>query len=185
MGSRIVIVGMMGVGKTTVGRQLAVLVKCSFDDLDDKVSDQDQGHRTVADIIRQDGEISFRSDEMTAFRSWLESKEHQGGILSAGGGLVTQTEARMLLANSNILVIWLTASIPILIQRLGETPESKRPLLDGRSSYEDRLEELMSIRCHLYESVADVVVETGNLSPDTIVQKIWEQISKDHEPCLV
>ena len=185
MASRIVIVGMMGVGKTTVGRQLAVRAQCSFDDLDDKVSDQDQGHRTVAEIIRQDGEISFRSDEMTAFRSWLKSKKHQGGILAAGGGLVTQAEARMLLENSDILVIWLTASVPILIQRLGETPESRRPLLDGGPSYKARLEELISIRCHLYESVADVVVETNNLSPDAIVQRIWEQILKDHEPCLV
>tara|TARA_B100000029_G_scaffold445292_1_gene465606 strand:+ start:1142 stop:1675 length:534 start_codon:yes stop_codon:yes gene_type:complete len=176
---------MMGVGKTTVGAQLAQIMERGFSDLDALVCELDSTGRTIGDIIREDGEQTFREMELHAFQSWMENAHYETGVLATGGGLVTQSGARALLQQPDVLVIWLTATVAVLSERLGASPGIERPLLDGGPSLNARMKELIANRYTLYESVADIVVDTTTLNPDIIVQKLWGQISKGKEPCPV
>ena len=138
----IALVGLMGVGKTTVGRRLAKRLGRSFDDSDDAI-EQASG-RTVAGYFRDHGEADFRDGEFRVIKRLLQ--EDPPLILATGGGAFIHPPTRKLLQEQAI-VVWLRGDLDILVERVSRN--DNRPLLRGVDKRE-KMRELMEIRHPIY-----------------------------------
>jgi shikimate kinase len=156
----IVLVGMMAVGKTSVGRRLAASRGWEFFDSDRQI--EVMTGRTVAEIWRTDGEPEFRLLEAQVLADALASTEPR--VIAAAGGTVLDEENRRLLKQHKP-VVWLRGRPEVLARRLGTA--THRPLLDDDPA--GALERLDAIRRPLYADVADVVVDVDDLTPDQVV----------------
>jgi shikimate kinase len=149
----VVLVGLMGSGKTTVGRRLAARLDRHFVDADaalEEITD-----RTIADIFAEDGERGFRDLEADTFEELLE--HHEPCVIAAGGGLVVREENRQRLRRPDITVVFLDGSPAFLASRVAERPQ--RPLLAGAESPRDVLDRLHRERAPLYTEVADIILD--------------------------
>nr|WP_278000439.1 MULTISPECIES: shikimate kinase [Streptomyces] len=155
----IVLVGPMGVGKSTVGRLLAERLGAGYRDTDDDIV-AEQG-RTIAEIFVDEGESAFRAMEKAAVRKALA--EHDG-ILALGGGAILDPDTRALLAGAR--VVYLSMDVEEAVKRTGLN--TARPLLAVNPRKQWR--ELMEARRALYEEVATAVVATDGRTPEEVVQ---------------
>ncbi|MDX2540737.1 shikimate kinase [Streptomyces sp. WI04-05B] len=162
---QIVLVGPMGVGKSTVGRLLAERLGCSYRDTDDDIV-AEQG-RTIADIFVDEGEPVFRAVEKQAVQRALA--EHDG-VLALGGGSILDEETRGLLAGHR--VVYLSMDVEEAVQRTGLN--AARPLLAVNPRRQWR--ELMEARRHLYTEVADAVVPTDGRTPEEVTQAVLDAL---------
>ena len=167
---RIVIVGMMGAGKTSVGRELAGK-SGSFIDLDRAIEDREG--RTVREIFAAEGEAAFRELEVKMLQEVLSSSQHS--VIATGGGVITTEAGRHLLKDADAYVVWLTASNEELARRA--TKSGARPLLDTDPLA--RIDELMKQRASLYAEVANLSLETDGLSVRQVAHLIEENILHD------
>ena len=158
-GPLVVLVGPMGVGKSTVGRLLAGRLGVSYRDTDDDIV-AEQG-RTIAEIFVDEGESAFRAIEKAAVRRALG--EHDG-VLALGGGAVLEAETRAALAG--LRVGWLSMDAEEAVRRAGL--DSARPLLAVNPH--ERWRELAEARRHLYEEVATAVVTTDGRTPEEVTE---------------
>jgi shikimate kinase len=166
----IFLVGMMGAGKTTVGRQLAKLLGKAFHDCDHEIESR-TGVR-VSVIFEIEGESGFRKRE-TEELGRLTALPNV--VLATGGGAVLDPENRELLRTRGF-VIYLHAQPKDLWQRTRH--DKSRPLLqtpDPRAS----VEELYRVRDALYREVADLVVDTGRQSVNVLVNQLLEQLGPE------
>lgn len=162
----IALTGMMGTGKTVVGRLLATRLGWSFVDTDPQV-EQTAG-KSVAEIFAQDGEAAFRRLERHAVE---EALGRPGSVVSLGGGAVLDPATRHILCSRGI-TIWLQADIATCAARAaGEG----RPLLQGKDPLV-MLERILDQRRALYAEVADLEIDTGPLDPDEVVNCILDEI---------
>ncbi|KUN01998.1 shikimate kinase [Streptomyces yokosukanensis] len=155
----VVVVGPMGVGKSTVGRLLAERLGVGYRDTDDDIVAA-QG-RTIAEIFVDEGEPVFRAIEKRAVHSALA--EHDG-VLALGGGSVLDPDTRALLAGRR--VVYLSMDVEEAAKRTGLNVA--RPLLAVNPRKQWR--ELMEARRHLYEEVATAVVATDGRTPEEVTQ---------------
>jgi shikimate kinase len=155
----VVLVGPMGVGKSTVGRLLAERLGVSYRDTDDDIV-AEQG-RTVAEIFVDEGEPAFRAIEKRAVRTALA--EHDG-VLALGGGAILDADTRALLDGKR--VVYLSMDVEEAVKRTGLS--TARPLLAVNPRKQWR--ELMEARRHLYESIATAVVATDGRTPEDVTQ---------------
>ncbi|GAA4793326.1 hypothetical protein GCM10023220_19160 [Streptomyces ziwulingensis] len=155
----IVLVGPMGVGKSTVGALLAERLGTGYRDTDGDIV-AEQG-RTIAEIFVDEGEEAFRAIEKRAVRRALA--EHTG-VLSLGGGAVLDAEVRALLAGHR--VVYLSMDVEEAVRRTGLN--TARPLLAVNPRKQWR--ELMEARRHLYESLATAVVATDGRTPEEVTR---------------
>jgi shikimate kinase len=162
---QIVLVGPMGVGKSTVGRLLAERLDCSYRDTDDDIV-AEQG-RTIAEIFVDEGEPVFRALEKQAVQRALA--EHDG-VLALGGGSILDEDTRGLLAGHR--VVYLSMDVEEAVQRTGLN--AARPLLAVNPRRQWR--ELMEARRHLYTEVALAVVPTDGLTPDEVTQAVLDAL---------
>ena len=146
----VVLVGLMGVGKSTVGRRLAKELARPFADVDEQV--ELQAGVTIPTIFRDLGEESFRKTEGEVFAGLLRRPSPL--VVAAGGGAVTGAANRAVLAETDAFVVWLRASAEFLA---GRTDPTHRPLL--ANDPESTLVRLLAERTPLYEEVADVAVD--------------------------
>ncbi|GEC04630.1 shikimate kinase [Streptomyces spinoverrucosus] len=160
-GPLVVLVGPMGVGKSTVGQLLAERLGVGFRDTDEDIVAQ-QG-RTVADIFVEDGEPAFRALEKQAVHTALA--EHTG-VLALGGGAILDAGTRELLAGRH--VVYLSMDVEEAARRTGLN--TARPLLAINPRKQWR--ELMEVRRHLYEEVARSVVTTDGRTPEEVTQEV-------------
>ena len=156
---RVVLVGPMGVGKSTVGQLLAERLGVGYRDTDEDIVAAEG--RTVADIFVAEGEPVFREIEKRAVRAALG--EHEG-VLALGGGAILDAETRGLLAGRR--VVYLSMDVEEAVRRTGLN--AARPLLAINPRKQWR--ELMEARRHLYEEVATAVVATDGRTPEEVTQ---------------
>jgi shikimate kinase len=160
----LVLIGMMGVGKSSVGRRLALRLGRQFLDTD-KIVEEEAGC-TVAEIFAAEGEAGFRALEAAAVRTALESQPY--AVIAFGGGAVLDPIARGL-ARQLALVVWLQAPAKELARRvsasLRRSGGAARPLLAQGRSPEQVLDEIAKQREDAYKACAHVLVDTAGRSP--------------------
>ena len=128
----IVLVGLMGVGKSTVGRRLAALLGMQFLDADDAIEDAAQ--LSIAEIFEQFGEEYFRDGERRVIARLIEdSTQHSGAIIATGGGAFCNDETRALIL-AKAITVWIDCDIDTLVERTGR--RNNRPLLSSGDSHE-------------------------------------------------
>ncbi len=162
-GPRVVLVGVMGAGKSTVGEELARRWGVDYRDTDGDV-EADSG-RSVQEIFVDLGEAEFRARERAAVSRALG--EHDG-VLSLGGGAPVDPETRALLADHT--VVFLRVGLADAAKRVGLGVS--RPLLLG--NVRGRLKQLIDERAPVYESVATHVVETDGADVTTVADRVEE-----------
>ncbi|TCJ95115.1 shikimate kinase [Nocardia alba] len=175
--ARVVLVGLPGSGKSTIGRKLARELGVELYDTDAGI--EAETGRTIPDIFATDGEAEFRRIEEAVVRSAV--LEH-GGVVSLGGGSVLSARTRDLLRDA--LVVYLEISVSEGVRRTGAS--STRPLLNGvdpAAKYRD----LMRERRPLYREIASVRVRTDGRSPGRVVRMILtklglESVRSDPQP---
>jgi shikimate kinase len=155
----VVLVGPMGVGKSTVGELLAERLGVGYRDTDDDIV-AEHG-RSISDIFVDEGEPVFRALEKQAVREALAGHE---GVLALGGGAILDEETRALLSGHR--VVYLSMDVEEAVRRTGLN--TARPLLAVNPRRQWR--ELMEARRHLYEEVATAVVATDGRSPEEVTQ---------------
>ncbi|MEU1657692.1 shikimate kinase [Streptomyces griseofuscus] len=158
-GPRLVLVGPMGVGKSTVGRLLAERLDVGYRDTDDDIVATEG--REISEIFVDEGEEHFRALEKAAVATALA--EHRG-VLALGGGAVLDADTRALLAPHP--VVYLSMDVEEAVRRTGLNVA--RPLLAVNPRKQWR--ELMEARRHLYEEVATAVVTTDGRTPEEVTQ---------------
>ncbi|ARP69273.1 shikimate kinase [Streptomyces sp. MUSC 125] len=161
----VVLVGPMGVGKSTVGQLLAGRLGVGYRDTDDDIV-AEQG-RAIAEIFVDEGEAAFRAAEKRAVRVALA--EHPG-VLALGGGAVLDADTRALLAGRR--VVYLSMEVGEAVRRTGL--DVARPLLAVNPRKQWR--ELMEARRHLYEEVATAVVPTDGRTPEEVTQAVLDAL---------
>jgi shikimate kinase len=160
----VVLVGMMGVGKSTVGRALAARLARPLLDSDELIERQ-QG-RTVREIFVDEGEAAFRLMETAALVECLASDEL--AVVAAAGGVVLSADNRAALRASRARVVWLRADVSILVERVKNG--GHRPLLD-----DDPLKVLTAMEINrdaLYRQVAHAVISVDGRTVSEIVEAI-------------
>lgn len=165
MSPRVVLVGPMGAGKTTLADLLAQRWGVAVRDTDaDIVAAQG---REISDIFVDDGEAHFRALEAKAVADALASHD---GVLALGGGAVLDPETRALLADHD--VVFLRVGLSEAVKRVGLG--AGRPLLLG--GVRARIKALLDERTPVYESVAAYVVDTDERTPDEVASEIRERL---------
>jgi shikimate kinase / 3-dehydroquinate synthase len=164
----IFLVGLMGAGKTTIGRLLARKLGKRFVDSDHEI--EARTGASIPWIFEIEGEASFRRREADMIR---ELAGQHGLVLATGGGAVLDAGTRALLAERGT-VIYLRAGINSILQRTSH--DRNRPLLQTPNP-RGKLEELTAQREPLYREVADLVIDTGRPNVQSMVHAILEQIA--------
>jgi shikimate kinase len=166
-GKHLVLVGLMGAGKTTVGRRCAELLDRPFVDTDDIVVATTG--MTVIEIFERDGEARFRELEREAVADACASPDPL--VIACGGGAVLDPDTRKRLHASG-MVVWLQAPPSVLGARVGDG--SGRPLL--REGSVATLERLAALRAPAYEDAADVVVPTEDRTVGDVAARVIEEL---------
>jgi shikimate kinase len=124
----IALVGLMGVGKSSVGRRLANVLGMPFADVDDQI--EKAAGCSISDIFAERGEAEFREGERRVIARMLDEPPH---VMATGGGAFCQQATRTLIKQKAISV-WLKADVDVLVRRVGR--RDNRPLLKGRDARE-------------------------------------------------
>ena len=162
IGRTIALVGLMGSGKSIVGRRLAKRLGHPFVDSDTEI--ERNAGMSITEIFERHGEEAFRRNERDTIFRLLETPPR---VIATGGGAFADEATRRRLLDE-CLTIWLDAPIPILIARLAG--DERRPLLRGDDP-DRRLEDLFAER-RPYYALADLHVECADLPPERIVDRI-------------
>lgn len=163
----IFLVGPMGAGKSTIGRQLADLTGKQFRDADHEI--EDRTGASIPLIFEIEGEEGFRKRENTML---AELTGETDMVLATGGGVVLAEENRRMLS-SNGFVVYLYANIEILHERTRR--DRNRPLLN-EGDRRQKLEQIMATRDPLYRDVANLVIETDKRPAKMVAKNIIEKI---------
>jgi shikimate kinase len=158
----IVLVGMMGAGKTSVGRHLAQKLGLPFIDADGEIESAAQA--TITEIFERDGEAAFRSGERRVIARLLDGPVC---VLATGGGAFMTPETRTKIHECAISV-WLRADLDLLARRVGRRRD--RPLLN-HGNPRDTLARLLAVRNPVYAE-ADIVIDSGEQTPDEVAEAL-------------
>lgn len=162
-GRNIVLIGLMGAGKTTVGRQLAARLGRPFVDTDEII--EKEAGASIADIFAGPGERAFRDLEAAAIRRVATLR---GQVVSVGGGAVVDP-ANVTQLRSTGDIVWLAADADELAARVGVGKD--RPLLHG-TDIAQRLAQLREERSPAYTAAAAHLVDTTDISVDEVVDAV-------------
>ena len=163
----IALVGLMGVGKSSVGRRLAAALDLPFRDADAEV--EQAAGRSISDIFADLGEPAFREGERRVIARLLEQPPH---VLATGGGAFANPDIRALI-KSKAVSVWLKADLDVLARRVAR--KDTRPLLAGKDPAEV-LRELADKRYPAYAE-ADVTIETGDAPHHVAVEQVLSALS--------
>ncbi len=159
----VVLVGLPGVGKTSVGRAAAKLLGRPFIDFDTEIEHRE--HASVAEIFARSGEAYFRSLEQALS---VELARSAGMVMAPGGGWVTN-DAAVALLRPRASIIYLRATPTTVLSRMARG-RARRPLLEGADPLA-RLTELYQARQKLYET-ADLVLDTEVIDKTEVIEQV-------------
>lgn len=165
----IFLIGPMGAGKTTMGRQIAKRLHMDFADSDHAI--EEHTGVDIPLIFEKEGEDGFRKREMAIID---ELTQQQNLVLATGGGAILAEENRRHLKQRGT-VIYLQSDIKYLIERTRH--DKNRPLLQTANPAA-KLRELMTIREPLYLQTADIIINTGQQSIRSVINTILEKIKE-------
>jgi shikimate kinase len=172
----IVLVGMMGAGKSSVGKRLAAALDLPFRDADEEI--ERAAGRTISEIFAVRGEAEFREGERRVIARLLDEPPH---VLATGGGAFVNPQTRALV-KAKAISIWLKAEPDVLVRRVGR--KDTRPLLRGKDT-KAVLTELLALREPSYGQ-ADLIVESSDGphqgTVETIVARLAERLEGGQSP---
>jgi shikimate kinase len=170
----IVLIGLMGTGKSTVARTLATHYNLDCLDTDKLV--ESRAGKSVRQVFADDGEAAFRDIESDVLSDCLRSP--RGAVIAGAGGVVVRAENRDLINNarseSGVLVVWLHARPEVLAERTAKG--GHRPLLDD--DREGTLVRLSQERAPMYSAVADIVVDVSDRSQESVCTLLIDAIDE-------
>lgn len=168
----IFLIGMMGAGKTTIGKLLAKRLQKSFIDTDQEIE-----HRTgvkISVIFEIEGEAKFRARESGVLE---ELTVKHNVVLATGGGIILHERNRSLLSQHGT-VIYLNATVTDLWQRIQH--DKNRPLLQVDQP-EEKLQKIFAERDPLYKSVANIIIDTDNQSVQALINQLEAKLTEYKE----
>jgi len=169
----IALVGLMGVGKSTIGRKLAQSLELPFRDADHEI--EVAAGRSIPEIFAERGEAEFRAGERRVIgRLLLQEGRH---VLATGGGAFMDPQTRALMKEKAVTV-WLKADLDVLVRRVGR--KSTRPLLIDKDP-RHVLQELMDKRYPVYAE-ADITIMTDDRPAAAAVEAIIAALGRRLEP---
>ena len=168
----IVLVGLMGAGKTTIGRRLAAVIGLPFIDADEEI--ERAAGLPVTEIFTRHGEQEFRRGERSVIKRLLEGPPH---VLATGGGAFMDPETRALVREKG-LSVWLREDLDVLMRRVEK--RDTRPLLRGGDP-RAVMERLMAERYPVYAE-ADVIVDSNNGPHNQAVTQVLEALARREQP---
>ena len=166
--ARLLLVGMMGSGKTTVGALAAQ--RLGWPHLDSDAAVEEATGLSVPEIFARQGEQAFRAAESAAL---ARAVEIEPVVVSVAGGAVLDGLNRRLIRTSGT-VVWLRAEVDTLADRIGDG--AGRPLLDGDT--EQALAELDAVRRLLYAQVADAVLDVDDKTPEQVAEAVVDALDR-------
>lgn len=170
---KIVLVGMPGSGKSTLGKELARRLNFTFYDLDDLIEDREG--KKIASLFSEKGEGYFRKLETNVLAETLRREE--AFILATGGGAPCYNE-NMELINSHAISVFLDVPLNHILERLTQTQVDKRPLFSGMDTSEIilKLKNMYVDRCGFYEK-AKIKLRGEDISPELLIS-YWMPLLK-------
>lgn len=167
--SRVLLIGMMGAGKSTTGQLLARRLGWPYLDSDAEI--ERQTGRTVPEIWRAEGEPAFRAEESKVLAQATTSEGP--AVIAVAGGAVLDPDNRVRIRGAG-LVVWLRADVSVLAARVGSGVG--RPLLDDGPAA--ALARLYEGREPIYEELADVIFDVDRMPPPEVVDRIVETLNE-------
>jgi len=161
-GRSIVLVGMMGAGKSSIGRRLAGRLGVPFIDADTEI--ESAAGMTIPEIFEKHGELYFRAGEARVIARLLDNGPQ---VLATGGGSVMDPQTRALIGRKGIS-IWLKADIDVLLKRTRR--RNDRPLVE-------KIKDLLPVREPIYAQ-ADIIIQSRDEPHDTIIDEIMGELPK-------
>ena len=161
-GRSIVLVGMMGAGKSSIGRRLASRLGIPFIDADAEI--ESAAGMTIPEIFEKHGEPYFRAGEARVIARLLDNGPQ---VLATGGGSVMDPQTRALIGQKGIS-IWLKADIDVLLKRTKR--RNDRPLVE-------KIKDLLPVREPIYAQ-ADIIIQSRDEPHDTIIDEIMSELPK-------
>ena len=169
---KIILIGFMGVGKTSVGKQLARKLNFNFIDTDYEI--ERLTNKSIPDIFEQYGENYFRKLENSILEKFVKNEDI---VMATGGGIITTKENwGIMLMELNILkneekVIFLDGSVETIINHV-QNERNQRPLLKESENLSKKIEELLSIRYEKYIEVSDILIDINGKNIDEVISQI-------------
>lgn len=164
----VVLIGLMGAGKTAIGRRLATRLGLKFVDADNEI--EQAAGKSISDIFADHGEAHFRDGERRVIARLLNEGPQ---VLATGGGAYMNDETRETISNSGVSV-WLKADLKVLMERV--VRRDHRPLLKTDNP-EDVMKRLMDERYPVYAS-SDITVKSRDVPHEVIVGEIIDAMAK-------
>ncbi len=169
----IVLIGMRGSGKSTIGSLLAQRVGKDFRELDAEVEELEG--MTIREMVEKHGWDYFRDRETEVVRDAAKS---ENAVISTGGGVIIRPENVSAL-KENAVCVYLRTPLHVLIQRIGGEA-SRLPRLTNETSIAEEMSKVMEGRAPRYEAAADEVVETEFHTAEQVVEEILQRLKKRH-----
>lgn len=171
-GRSIVLVGIMGAGKTSIGRRLAARLGLPFRDADLEI--EQAAGCSIAEIFARFGEPAFRDGEKRVIKRLLAAEPT---VLAAGGGAYMDPETRAVI-RANAISIWLRSTLPVLLRRVAH--RTHRPLLNADEP-ETVLGRLIALRYPIYAE-ADITVDCGDEAPEATTEAVLRALAEHRPP---
>ncbi|GBQ24791.1 shikimate kinase [Acetobacter estunensis NRIC 0472] len=171
-GRSIVLIGLMGAGKSTIGRRLAQRLGLGFVDADTEI--ERAAGCSISDVFRLYGEDAFRDGERRVIKRLLDGPTR---VIATGGGAFMNSETRALI-RERAISLWLRCPLPVLVRRV--SGRTHRPLLNNARP-RDVLAQLMVVRHPVYAQ-ADIIVQCGDDNVDHATTRVIEALALNHRP---
>ena len=165
---RFFLVGPMGAGKSTIGKSLALYLGKEFIDLDCEIVKY--AHKTIPEIFSEKGESGFRIEETCALKRTLK----KNAIIATGGGIVVTKENLGILKQEGV-VIYLYCDVDMQYERT--LKDQGRPMINTDDRYK-RLSDIFAFRKPIFESIADITVDSGKLCVNDCIKEICDKLGK-------